>query len=77
MKPKPPKGQPEQSPADPDLLREYDFRDAVRGRYTAQFSEGNNLVVLAPDVAAVFPDSQSVNEALRTLVRLTRQPSRT
>jgi hypothetical protein len=32
--------------------------------------QGTNVVVLAPDVAEVFPDSAAVNEALRTLVRL-------
>jgi hypothetical protein len=29
-------------------------------------------VVLAPDVAAVFPDAQSVNDALRALMQIAR-----
>lgn len=52
-----------------DMLPEYDFRGGVRGKYADRF-EGSNVVVLAPDVAAAFPDSESVNEALRVLVKL-------
>lgn len=48
----------------------YDFKDGVRGKYAARYAEGPNVVVLAPDVAEVFPDSIAVNEALRTLVRI-------
>ena len=61
---------------DPEMLDEYDFSGGVRGKYAERFAEGTNLVVLAPDVAAVFPDSASVNEALRTLVRIGRTPVR-
>ena len=55
---------------DPDMLDEYDFSKGVRGKYAKRYAEGTNVVVLAPDVAAVFPDSESVNEALRALVRI-------
>jgi hypothetical protein len=58
-----------------EMREEYDFSRGARGRYAARYASGTNLVVLAPDVAAVFPDSQSVNEALRTLVRLGQQNS--
>ena len=61
-----------QSSDDSEMLPHYDFRGAVRGKYATRFAEGSNVVVLAPDVAAVFPNSEAVNEALRTLVRLTR-----
>lgn len=37
----------------------------VRGKYYARYQEGANLVLLAPDVAEVFRDSTSVNEAPR------------
>jgi len=53
-----------------DLLREYDFTEGARGKYAKRFARGTNLVVLAPDVARLFPDSQSVNEGLRVLGRL-------
>lgn len=53
--------------ADSDLLEEYDFSGGVRGKYAERFAEGRNLVLLDPDVAKAFPDSASVNEALRSL----------
>ena len=56
-----------------DLLPEYDFSRGVRGKYARRFAEGTNLVKLEPDVAKVFPDSASVNRALR---RLVERPSR-
>lgn len=61
------------SKRDPDMLDEYDFSKGVRGKYAQRYAEGTNVVVLAPDVAAVFPDSESVNEALRALVKIARQ----
>lgn len=57
-----------------DTMRdEYDFTDAVRGKYAARVAPGTNIVKLDPDVAEVFHDSASVNEALRVLVKLARQ----
>lgn len=47
-----------------------DFSGGVRGKYAARYAEGNNVVVLSPELAEVFPDSAAVNEALRTLVRI-------
>jgi len=58
---------------DPDMLDEYDFNDGSRGRYAERFGEGTNLVALAPDVAERFPDSASVNEALRALIEIARR----
>lgn len=58
---------------DPEMLDEYDFSKGVRGKYAERYAEGTNVVVLAPDVASVFPDAQSVNEALRALVRIARK----
>ena len=53
-----------------DMLPEYDFSKGVRGKYAKRYATGSNVVVLSPDVAKRFPDSDSVNKALRTLVRL-------
>lgn len=50
-----------------DMRRHYDFRGGVRGKYAAQYAEGTNVVVLDPDVAEMFPDRESVNEALRAV----------
>jgi hypothetical protein len=58
---------------DPDILDEYDFSKGVRGKYAKRYAEGTNVVILSPDVAQVFPDSESVNEALRVLVKVARQ----
>ena len=52
---------------DPDMLDEYDFSGGVRGKYVNRFAQGCNVVVLEPDVARVFTDSESVNQALRAL----------
>ncbi|GAF89743.1 unnamed protein product [marine sediment metagenome] len=61
----------------PDMLSEYDFSKARRGKYARRYARGTNLVILAPDVAKVFPDSQSVNEALRALTRISRRSTKT
>ena len=54
------------------LLPEYDFKKmagGVRGKYAAAYRRGTNLVRLAPDVAKVFRTDESVNEALRAVLR--------
>ena len=56
------------SERDPEMLDEYDFSNGVRGQYAGRFAHGSNVVVLDPDVAQVFTDSESVNQALRALV---------
>jgi hypothetical protein len=45
--------------------------NSVRGKYARDFGRSENLRMLAPDLLEVFPDSESVNEALRTIVRIT------
>jgi hypothetical protein len=52
------------------MRQEYDFSDAIVGKYAHRYAAGSNLVLLDPDVAGLFPDSKSVNEALRSLVRI-------
>jgi len=52
---------------DADMLEVYDFSGGVRGKYVDRFAQGCNVVVLDPDVARVFTDSESVNQALRAL----------
>lgn len=55
---------------DPEMLDDYDFTNGVRGKYAERFTQGSNVVILAPDVAEVFPDSESVNNALRLLLEV-------
>jgi len=58
------------------MLDEYDFRGGVRGKYAARYAEGSNVVLLDPDVAKVFPDAESVNQALRALAEIIRRQSK-
>jgi hypothetical protein len=60
-----------------EMRTHYDFTNGVRGKYAARYAAGSNAIVLAPDVAEVFPDSIAVNEALRTLVRISARTVRT
>lgn len=56
---------------DPDLLEEYDFSKGERGKYAKRYAEGTNIVVLDPDVAAVFKTAESVNQVLREHLKKT------
>ena len=53
---------------DDEMRAEYDLTGGVRGKYLDRYRQGTNVVLLDPDVAAKFPTSQAVNEALRRLV---------
>ncbi len=58
-----------------DLRPEYDFsklNGGVRGKYAKRIQQGTNLVLLSPDVARYFPDEQSVNTVLRSLVGIAK-----
>jgi len=52
------------------MRKEYDFRNAEVGKYARRYAAGTNVVLLDPDIAPLFPDSKSVNETLRSLVRI-------
>jgi len=59
-----------------DMRKEYrreDLGKGVRGKYYEGYKKGTNLVLLSPDVAAAFPDDNSVNNALRNLMKLARR----
>jgi len=62
---------------DPDLLEEYDFSGGVRGKYAERYAEGANVVVVDPDLAELFPDHDSVNDALRHLAAVIRNQQKT
>ena len=56
-----------------ELRPEYDetlLKDGIRGKYARQYAAGTNIVRLAPDVAAAFPNEDAVNEALRFVLKL-------
>ena len=56
-----------------EMLPEYDFSKGVRGKYAQRYAEGTNIVVLSPDLVRFFPDSESVNRALRALVEVAQR----
>ena len=56
-----------------ELRAEYDFsqlKGGIKGKYAERYRAGTNLVLLAPDVAKAFLDDESVNEALRLLMKI-------
>lgn len=58
-----------------EILEEYDFSNGVRGKYAKKYHQGSNIVVLEPDVAQEFQNSEAVNQALRSITALTRRSS--
>ena len=50
-----------------EILPQYDFSRAKPNKFAARYAQGSNVVVLEPDVAAMFPSATEVNEALRAL----------
>ncbi len=58
-----------------EMLDEYDFSPGVVGKYAKQYAEGTNIVLLDPDVAKVFPNSEAVNQALRAIAQIIQQRS--
>jgi hypothetical protein len=56
-----------------NMLDEYDFSSGVRDKYAKRYAEDKNVIVLAPDLAAAFPDAQSVNDALRALMQIAQR----
>jgi hypothetical protein len=59
--------------AEDEMLPEYSLKGAVRGKYAQRYAEGTNLILLDPDVHAVFPDAAAVNSALRALAGIIRE----
>ncbi len=62
-----------------ELRSEYkrsDFGSLVRGKYAARVAAETNVVVLEPEIAAVFPNDSAVNEALRGLLDLAATTAR-
>lgn len=62
-----------------ELRPEYDLpqllKGGTRGKYATQYQEGVNLVLLAPDVAAVFTSAEAVNAALRLVLQIAQIPA--
>ena len=56
-----------------ELRKEYDFRGGVRGKYAQRLLKSANLVKIDSDILEVFPDSESINRALRSLADIIRE----
>lgn len=59
-----------------DLRPEYSREDlgkGVRGKFLNSYNKGTNLVLLNPEIAKAFSSSAAVNEALLSLLQLTKQ----
>ncbi len=63
-----------------DLRPEYDLSKltgGVRGKYYERATAGTTLVLLERDVAEAFPDGETVNQALRALIKVAETTART
>ena len=61
-----------------DMRKEYDLsklEGGVRGKYYRRATAGTNLVLIDPDLANMFPDSEAVNRALRVLAEAAQTAS--
>jgi hypothetical protein len=59
---------------EPDMMRdEYEFSEGVRGKHYQAYHQGTNVVLLEPDVAAIFKDAATVNAALRMLAKIAQE----
>ncbi len=61
-----------------ELRAEYkrsDFKKLERGKYYERIRASSNVVLLDPEVAAVFPNSAAVNKALHSLLEVAESVS--
>jgi len=58
------------------MRKEYDFTAAIRGVTAARYARGANVAVIDPEVLDVFPDGETVNQALRALAPVLRRQRR-
>ena len=50
-----------------------DFPKLVRGKYADQLRKSSNVIILDPELAELFPNSDAVNAALRSLSDIARR----
>jgi len=53
-----------------EMRKEYDLSNSRPNKYAKRYAEGTNIVLIEPDLVEFFPDSESVNTVLRTLVSI-------
>lgn len=59
-----------------EMRAEYDFTGGIRGKYADSYRQGTNVILLDKELTKAFPDSKSVNEALRALVGIAERTTR-
>jgi len=62
---------------DYELNEEYDLSRMTilpKGRFDPRRRIGSNIIVLEPDIAKAFPSDESVNEALRLILKASKIP---
>lgn len=72
----PAKARTSHAPAD-KMRPDYDFSHGVRGATAQRFARVETLVLIDPDLSKLFPDSASVNRALRALAEIALSPTAT
>ena len=75
---RPPMSKPSTSKVKNDIpvLKREQLGKGVRGKYFRQYSQGSNVVVLRPEIHKAFPTSEAVNQALTSLLAMTRETIR-
>ncbi len=58
---------------DSELLVEYDFTNAEKGKYAKKYAKGTNMVAIEEDILTYFPDEKSINQALRSFIPIIKQ----
>ena len=58
------------------VLKREQLGKGVRGKYFRQYPQGSNVVVLQPEIYKAFPTSEAVNQALASLLAVTRETVR-
>ena len=62
-----------ESELDDELRPEYDLENLSVRRLGQGRKRFGNVIRLEPDVSDAFPDAESVNQALRFLIRVTKE----
>jgi len=55
-----------------ELLPEYDFSRGETGKFYERYHKKLNVALLEPDIHAMFPNSEAVNQALRAVAELVK-----
>jgi len=56
-----------------EMKEEYDFSNGIRWKYAKKYHQASNVIILDYDVFQRFPNSEAVNQALRTLAKIQDQ----